>query len=204
MKNLFKNLGVCIVLILSSSCKEDNDMIVVQQHDENQMMKLMHQMMDKMDQMMITKDPDIDFAMMMKMHHQGAIEMAKFELQTGSDKQIKDMAQNLIAEQENEIRELENFLSKNNPKPNNPEFASKMMEIMDKMDRNADLQIINGIVDEDFSTLMIGHHQSAIEMANLELLNGNNSQLKILAANIVTAQQKKIKDFQEWLLNNRN
>lgn len=204
MKNLFKNLTVCILLLASSSCKKDNDLIKVQQHDENQMMRIMHEMMNKMDQMMMTKDPDVDFAMMMKMHHQGAIEMAKFELQAGSDKQIKDMAQNLITEQENEIRELESFLSKNNPKTNNPEFSSKMVEIMDKMDRNADLQIINGLVDEDFSTLMIGHHQSAIEMANLELLNGSDSQLKTLAANIVTAQQKEIKDFQEWLLNNRN
>lgn len=204
MKILFKILTVCIVLIVSSSCKKDNDLIEVQQHDDNQMMGIMHEMMNKMDQMMMTKDPDTDFAMMMKMHHQGAIEMAKFELQAGSDNQIKGMAQNLIAEQENEIKELENFLSKNNPKANNPEFTSKMMEIMEKMDRNADLQIINGKVDEDFSTLMIGHHQSAIEMANLEVLNGTDSQLKILAASIITAQQKEIKDFQVWLLNNRN
>ncbi|MBA4853431.1 DUF305 domain-containing protein [Emticicia sp. BO119] len=204
MKILFKILTVCIVLIASSSCKKDNDLIEVQQHDDNQMMGIMHEMMNKMDQMMMTKDPDVDFAMMMKVHHQGAIEMAKFELQDGSDNQIKDLAQNLIAEQENEIKELENFLSKNNPKANNPEFTSKMMEIMDKMDRNADLQIINGKVDEDFSTLMIGHHQSAIEMANLEVLNGTDGQLKILAASIVKAQQKEIKDFQVWLLNNRN
>ncbi|GEM_PF-5443858 len=48
---------------------------------------------------------------------------------------------------------------------NFPEFDTKMMMSMEKMGRNADLQIINGRIDHDFAILMTGHHQSAIEMS---------------------------------------
>jgi len=40
-------------------------------HDENKMMQLMHHMMDRMDTLQLTSDPDIDFARMMILHHEG-------------------------------------------------------------------------------------------------------------------------------------
>jgi uncharacterized protein (DUF305 family) len=43
----------------------------------------MHNMMDDMMAMKMTMDPDEDFAMMMKMYHQRAIEMANAELKEG-------------------------------------------------------------------------------------------------------------------------
>jgi uncharacterized protein (DUF305 family) len=56
-------------------------------------------------------DPDRDFARMMIPHHQGAIEMAKAELQHGRDPVLRRLAQGIIVEQEQEIdlmrRELE-------------------------------------------------------------------------------------------------
>jgi uncharacterized protein (DUF305 family) len=47
---------------------------------------------DKMMQAMMMEpsgDPDKDFAMMMIPHHQGAIDMAKVELQYGKDQQLR-------------------------------------------------------------------------------------------------------------------
>jgi len=49
----------------------------------------------------------------------------------------------------------------------------KMEMSMDKMDRNADLQIVDGNNDHDFATLIIFHHQSAIEMADLVIHYGH-------------------------------
>jgi hypothetical protein len=76
--------------------------------------RLMAEAMDRMDRgMSITHsgDPDRDFAAMMIPHHQGAIDMAKAELQFGQNQALRRLAQGIIVEQQQEIelmrRELE-------------------------------------------------------------------------------------------------
>jgi uncharacterized protein (DUF305 family) len=56
---------------------------------------------------------DKDFVMMMIPHHQGAIDMAKIELQYGKDEKLKTMAEEIIAAQEKEINELRTWLAAN-------------------------------------------------------------------------------------------
>ena len=58
----------------------------------------------------LSGDTDKDFAMMMKMHHQQAIEMAKVEMQSGKSAQLKAMAQKMIDDQSKEIGELDAWL----------------------------------------------------------------------------------------------
>jgi uncharacterized protein (DUF305 family) len=50
-----------------------------------------------------TGDPDRDFAAMMIPHHQGAIDMAKVQLQFGRDPILRRLAQAIIVEQQQEI-----------------------------------------------------------------------------------------------------
>jgi len=204
MKNVTKIIFFSAVITLAAACKKDTDTVKVQEHDKNQMMTIMHQMMDKMDAMMMTKDPDNDFAMMMMMHHQGAIDMANAELKDGKDATIKKIAQMMITAQTQEIAQLTTFLQGHAPHLDVPEFDNKMMVGMEKMGRNADLQIINGNTDHDFAMLMISHHQSAIEMAQMELDYGTHEDIKTMASKIIEDQQKEIKDLQEWLLANNN
>lgn len=68
--------------------------------------------MDKAMKMEMTGDVDIDFYMMMIPHHQGAIDMAKVELQYGKDPEARAMAEKVIAAQEAEIAEMKAWLSK--------------------------------------------------------------------------------------------
>jgi len=60
--------------------------------------------------------PDRDFAAMMIPHHQGAIDMAKAELQFGRDPVLRRLAQGIIVQQQQEIdlmrRELERLASR--------------------------------------------------------------------------------------------
>lgn len=59
-----------------------------------------------------TGDPDRDFVNMMIPHHQGAIDMAKALLLYGKDEQLKRLAQEIIADQQNEIQLMRLWLSK--------------------------------------------------------------------------------------------
>lgn len=62
-----------------------------------------------------TGDPDSSFAAMMILHHQGAIDMAKAELQYGRDAVLRRMAQEIIVTQQQEIAVLRHQLVKMPP-----------------------------------------------------------------------------------------
>lgn len=67
----------------------------------------MHSSMSKMQGMQKTGDPDHDFVMMMREHHQGAIDMSQAYLKEGKDPQIRKMAQKIINDQKKEISQFE-------------------------------------------------------------------------------------------------
>lgn len=77
--------------------------------DMKQSMDGMHQ---KMLSMPMTGDTDRNFAMMMREHHQGAIDMAEMELKQGKDPQLHKMAMKIIAAQKTEMAAFDTWLKK--------------------------------------------------------------------------------------------
>ena len=66
--------------------------------------------MDRMNHGMaanMSGNPDQDFSQTMLAHHQGAVDMAKVELQYGKDPVLRKMAENIIRTQNAEIRQLQ-------------------------------------------------------------------------------------------------
>ena len=68
--------------------------------------------MEKMKQMRMTGDTDKDFAMMMKMHHQQALEMAKPEIDHGKSSELKAMARKIVKDQTKEIAQFDAWMKK--------------------------------------------------------------------------------------------
>jgi uncharacterized protein (DUF305 family) len=71
------------------------------------------------------------------------------------------------------------------------QYAAGMHQIMERMD--ADMTMApNDAVDRQFITLMIPHHQAAIDMARLQLRYGHDVRLARLAQEIIVEQQQEI------------
>lgn len=58
---------------------------------------------------------------------------------------------------------------------------------------------MSGDPDKDFVSMMIPHHQGAIEMAKIELKQGRDAKLRKMAEKIIEAQEKEIKGMKEDL-----
>ena len=56
--------------------------------------------------------------------------------------------------------------------------------------------------DEDFVRLMLPHHQAALDMARVELMHGQDPQMRRLAQEIIADQESEIELMQLWLRQN--
>lgn len=173
---------------------------------DNTMMQSMSGTMDKMKDMKMTGDFDLDFANMMMMHHQAAIDMSEVEIAKGADAQLKTMAQNIITAQKAEIDQMEQFVKnykmpeakKENGEMHN-ELGETMKAMMDKMNGMQ----MTGNTDKDFVMMMIPHHESAVTMAGDELTHGKQLELKKMAQKMIADQNKEITEFKTWLSNQK-
>ena len=68
--------------------------------------------MGGMQNMPMSGDTDKDFAMMMKLHHQQAVNMAEMELANGKSPDMKAMAKQIISAQKKEIAQFDRWLAK--------------------------------------------------------------------------------------------
>ena len=78
-------------------------------------------------------------------------------------------------------------------------FGQLMGDAMSVMHKGMHNAPYTGEPDHDFVTMMIPHHQGAIDMAKSLLLYGKDPQTRRLAQEIITDQQSEIQLMQLWL-----
>ena len=77
--------------------------------------------------------------------------------------------------------------------------SGDFMTGMAKMDRDMAAAPMTGDVDHDFASMMIPHHQGAIDMAEVELKSGHDPEMRRLAQDIIQAQKVEIAQMHAWL-----
>ena len=158
----------------------------------------MSNMMNKMHEMKMTGNTDVDFVNMMIIHHQGAIDMASSEISTGKNEDIKSFANNIIKDQNKEIASMKSWLEKNKDKKvTNDDNSKKLMGSMNSM-MNSDMKM-TGDADMDFLAMMIIHHQGAIDMSGVEISNGTDPEIKKMSQEIIDKQKAEIDQMKKWL-----
>jgi uncharacterized protein (DUF305 family) len=131
-------------------------------------------------------------------HHDGAIDMARVAEKNAEHEEVERLAGNIITTQRAEIEELESIKQE--------EFGTSRVPMdmnmgqMRSMGMTMDPQSLadENPFDEAFMDAMIPHHQSAIEMAKVANQESENSRIKELAGNIVSAQKREISQMQRW------
>lgn len=181
----------------------------------------MQKMMQKMKAMKMTGDADKDFAMMMIEHHQGAIDAANIVVKSGKDSKIKEMAQKTLQTQPEDQKKLRehaqmkhddaataknenshsNHAQSTDATSHSDQFSSDIHKAMDQMEAKMKNMKMSSNVDHDFATMMIDHHQGAIDLADIEIEHGKNPDTKSLAEKIKSDSQKDISDLKSWLSN---
>ena len=131
-------------------------------------------------------------------HHQGAIDMAEVALERAEHPELRQLAENVIVDQEAEIEELRSIKEQEFGDPEVPlEMSSEEMEMMGTMQDPRELEREEPF-DQAFIDAMIPHHESAISMAEVANEESDNPRIQNLAQRIIEAQESEIEQMTEW------
>jgi len=149
-----------------------------------------------------TKATETDGAFVAEMvpHHESAIEMAEVALKRAEHPEIRDLAQNIIATQSDEIGTLEMIHQRLFGEPVGAGDHGTLGLPPDQMGMEMDAATLATAdpFDREFIDMMIPHHQGAIRMAYVELENGGDDEAMALAETIIDAQAAEIEDMSAW------
>lgn len=152
-------------------------------------------------------DPDSAFAQGMLGHHIGAIDMAQTQLKYGKDKEMRALAQQIIAAQKIEVTQMQKWVN-SHPDAGAPMVDTSAMQqayaqSMQAMHDEMMLGITDPNSDMAFTRGMLPHHKGAVSMAEVQLQYGKDPEMRQLAQEIIDAQQPEIKQMQNWIKANR-
>ena len=131
-------------------------------------------------------------------HHQSAIAMATAAKEAGlSQPDLVKVADDILATQQLEINQMKDWRGEwFGSSTIDPEGASALGldESQMGMDMEHDVDTLENStnIDTDFAQMMVTHHQGAITMAKLAAEKADHNELKDLAEEIVSAQEREI------------
>jgi len=143
---------------------------------------------------------DVTFAQMMIPHHEQAVEMSGDILaKDGVDQRVVDLAAQIKAAQDPEIRQLKTWLTAWGADEGMSGMNHGTTGMMSDDDMMALRDASGAEADRLFLEQMTLHHEGAIAMAQTELDTGENADAKAMAQAIVTSQTAEIQVMKDIL-----
>jgi uncharacterized protein (DUF305 family) len=149
-------------------------------------------------------DADVTFTQSMIPHHEQAVQMARMARLHASTPEVKNLAEVIEAAQSPEIATMEGWLEEwgqdESDSNSGMGHGSDDMPGMMSDDDLSGLEATTGSgFDRMFLTMMIEHHNGAIEMAKTERSKGKNADAKALAKRIEADQTAEIAQMRKLL-----
>ncbi|QIN80989.1 DUF305 domain-containing protein (plasmid) [Rubrobacter marinus] len=138
---------------------------------------------------------DAAFVDAMVPHHEGAVEMAEVALENAEHEEIRALAQEIIDAQRAEI-ELFGEIREELGGSTTETSAEEMDQMMGMPDAGELAQARP--FDRAFIDAMIPHHESAIAMAEVALEESEDPEIRRIAEDIVSSQQREIEQMRQW------
>jgi uncharacterized protein (DUF305 family) len=190
-----------MIAMLFTACNKDDTKQHLQAHADNKMMASLHDMMNDIDTIPRTDDPEIDFLKIMQDMHHGALNMANVLFDKGINDSLKNIAQQATTISHEEIYgKFHSYLDTSNVNNTIPEYTKEIDENLNKMMKVADIQFITGDVDNDYATLMIPQQQAEIENAMTYLKYGTDPTVRLYAQSIIEFSNMEIGKLSNWLI----
>jgi uncharacterized protein (DUF305 family) len=202
MKHIFKFLLPIILLLFYYSGRADGQGMAMDMHDHDGVyLKMMNTMMDAMSKAPQGKTASKDFLYQMIPHHEGAIDMAQYEIMHGKNFTIIQLAKSINQEQQNEIQQMKLWLGQGDVENDkvNDAYRKEMNATMDTMmdDMPGDKGAVD--IDRSFAQVMIPHHQAAIDMARVLLKYSSAKTIRSYAIQLIADEQVEIEQMKNFL-----
>lgn len=84
-------------------------------------------------------------------------------------------------------------------KPTDFSVHEQLSKVMEESHKKIEGMSSMGDADMDFAQMMEAHHKAGIEMAKLQLKNGDDPKIKKMAQKMINEQTKEIAQFQQWM-----
>ncbi|MFI6372249.1 DUF305 domain-containing protein [Streptomyces sp. NPDC050546] len=154
---------------------------------------------------------DVSFAQGMIPHHRQALEMARLAEDRATSGAVKDLAAQIEKAQDPEIKTMTGWLKawgedapgSGKGMDHSASGHSGMPGMMGGEDMAGLEKLTGKAFDTQFLTLMVEHHEGAVEMATVEKSKGRYGPATAMAGDIVTAQNAEIGQMNKLLGKNR-
>jgi uncharacterized protein (DUF305 family) len=204
MKSIYSIPALAFLFVFLASCSDDEALKVQSKYNDNEMISIMTTMSVEIDSLKMKGDLERDFAKLMIIHHQGAIDMGMKQIAKGDDPELKIWAKEMLDKQQSEMDKLDMFLVEHEVEssPQGYQWDTEAEASMTRMNNDVALHTATKDADKDFAALLIDHHHAANEMAQSFLLYSDQSELKEIADKMIEDQNMRIAELQNWLLQN--
>jgi len=168
---------------------------------QNIFLSIMDTMMLRMEAADDSSSASHYFMAQMIPHHEGAIAMARFEILHGKDFTMIQLAKSILAEQSSEVQQMK-LSAAQLPAGNDPVqkgFKHELEETMTVMMKNMPNPAALNDIDAAFASVMIPHHQAAIDMAKVVLKYSADQPTVAFAKSIISSEQVEIEQMITFL-----